>query len=231
MEVFDAAWREADDTLRTSIWVVYGLIGLTRLGEWPVEVDRFAAYLNRSVEDAVALVDQYSGVLFTAQVGDGVIALDLARPAALRRRTMLIGDRRIPVSGCAPDLFEIASVLDVGFTVEDTCPATGVPIRVEFVPPVHRADLVATVDPVDTVVALDPRVFGQASDLTPEQIDASLCVQMPFFANANAAHSWLSAHPSRRVCPARQMYQLDIITYHRDVLRPEITAQLAPGRA
>lgn len=44
---FDAAWREGGERLPTLVRVVNGLIGLSRLGEHPVEVDRFAAYLDR----------------------------------------------------------------------------------------------------------------------------------------------------------------------------------------
>jgi alkylmercury lyase len=217
---FDAAWREADQKLRTLIRVVYGLIGLTRLGERPVEVDRFAAYLERPEDEAIALIEEHSSALFTAHVRDGLITLDLSRPEALRRRHVRIGDRRIAMSGCAPDLFQIAALIDTPFQVEDTCPTTGVPIRVDVAPP----DRVDAVDPADTVVALDPRLIGQASAMTPEQIDVNLCVQMPFFANAEAARGWLAAHPARRVCPVGQVSQLKIIRYGRDVLRLLVAA-------
>jgi Alkylmercury lyase len=93
------------------------------------------------------------------------------------------------MSGCVPDLFQIAAVLDTPFQVEDSCPTTGTPIRVDFVPPHHRADLVDAVVPAETVVSLDPRLLGQTSTMTPEQIDTNLCVQMPFFANPDAAQS------------------------------------------
>lgn len=217
---FDTEWREADERLRTLIRVVYGLIGLTRLGEHPVEVDRFAAYLELPTDEAIALIDEQSGALFTARVRDGLITLDLSRPEALQRRHVRIGERRIAMSGCAPDLFQIAAVIDTPFQVEDTCPTTGVPIRVDFSPP----DRVDVVDPTDTVVALDPRLLGQASTMTSEQIDVNLCVQMPFFANVDAAANWLAGHPARRVCPVRQMSQLEIIGYVRDVLRPQVAA-------
>ena len=36
--------------------------------------------------------------------------------------------------GCAPDLPAYAAVVDVPFHVEDTCAATGTPIRIDFVP-------------------------------------------------------------------------------------------------
>jgi hypothetical protein len=148
----------------------------------------------------------------------------LDRPNALRRRRLTIGERRIAMSGCAPDLFQIAAVLDTPFRVEDTCAATGAPIRVAFAPPDHRSDLVDAVDPADTVVALDPRLLGQTSTLTPEQIDANLCVQMPFFANPGAARTWLADHPAGRAIPVRDMARLELIAYVRDVLRPRAAA-------
>lgn len=219
---FDAAWREVDERLRTLVNVVYGLVGLTRLGEHPVEVDRFAAYLDRPADEAIALLEEQSGALFTARVDGGLIGLDLDRPEVLRRRHVRIGARRIAMSGCAPDLFQIAAVLDTPFQVEDTCPTTGVPIRVDFSPPDRRGDLIDAVDPADTVVALDPHLLGQTSTMTAEQIDANLCVQMPFFANPDAARSWLAGQPARRVCPVRRMARLEIIGYVRDVLRPRV---------
>jgi hypothetical protein len=221
---FDAAWREVDERLRTMVEVMYGLIGLSRLGEHPVEVERFAGYLDRPTSDALALLDTHSGALFTTHIRDELITIDLTRPDALRRRHLRIGERRIAMSGCAPDLFQIAAVLDTPFQVEDTCPATGTPIRIDFAPPDHRADLIDAVDPPDTVVALDPRLLGQTATMTPEQIDTNLCAQMPFYANPDAAQPWLTGRPARHACPARRMAQLEVIGYARDVLRPRIVA-------
>jgi Alkylmercury lyase len=223
---FDAAWQEVGERLRTLVRVTYGLIGLTRLGEHPVEADRFAAYLSQPTDAALAALDSSSGALFTPRVHDGLITLDLARPASLRRRHVRIGQRRIAMSGCVPDLFLIAAVLDTPFQVEDTCPATDVPVQVSLAPPDHRPDLVDAVDPVDTVVALDPRLLGQASTLTPEQIDANLCVQMPFYANPDAAATWLAGHPARRACPVHDMHRLEVVGFARDVIRPSIAAHL-----
>lgn len=221
---FDAAWRESGERLPALVRVVYGLIGLSRLGEYPVEVDRFAVYLDRSVDDALEMLGEQSGALFTTRVVDGLITVDLDRPVAMRRRCVRVGDRRIAMSGCAPDLFLIAAVLDRPFQVEDTCPATGVPIRVDFTTPDRRGDLIDGVDPAGTVVGLDPRLVGLTTTMTPEQIDANLCVQMPFFASAGAAGSWLADHPARQACPVRELAQSEIVGYVRDVLRPRVDA-------
>jgi alkylmercury lyase-like protein len=222
IDAFDAAWREVDERLRGLIDVTYGLIGLSRLGERPVDVTRFAAYLDLSVDDALAQLAKQSGVLFTPRVHDGLITLDLDRPDSLQRRHLRIGERRIAMSGCAPDLFQIAAVLDTPFQVEDTCSTTGVPIRVTFAPPDQHADLIAAVDPADTVVALDPRLLGQTATMTPEQIDNTLCVQPPFFANPDAARDWLATHPTGHTCPVRQLARLELIGYLRDVVRPRV---------
>jgi hypothetical protein len=125
------------------------------------------------------------------------------------------------MSGGAPDLFQIAAVLDTGFQVEGTCPTTEATIRVEFVPPDHEESLVAAVEPATTVVALDPGLLGQTSATTPQQIDTNLCVQMPFYANSAASQGWLAGHPARRVCPVRHIHQLEIIGFVRDMVRPQ----------
>lgn len=223
---FDAAWRAVDERLRTLVRVTYGLIGLTRLGEHPVEVDRFAADLDQPPEKALAALGSSSGALFTPRVHGGLITLDLTRPASLRRRHIRIGQRRIAMSGCVPDLFLIAAVLDTPFQIEDTCPTADMPIHVTLTRPDHSADLVGAVDPADTVVALDPRLLGQASTLTPGQIDTNLCVQMPFYANRDAAATWLAGHPARRVCPVRDMHKLDVVGFARDIIRPAIAAHM-----
>jgi hypothetical protein len=85
IEGFDTAWRQVDEKVRSMMRVMYGLIGLSRLGEHPVEVARFAAYLDRTADEAIALLDDSGGALFTPRVDDGLITVDLDRPVALRR--------------------------------------------------------------------------------------------------------------------------------------------------
>lgn len=121
-------------------------------------------------------------------------------------------------SGCAPDLPMFAAVLDVPFRVEDTCPATGVPIRVEFVP-----GGVSRVDPPGAVAAvLPPELIREHGPASIELIDANVCAYQPFFASADAATGWLAAHPGGRVFTPAEMFQTSIVTYYRDNLRPLI---------
>lgn len=71
-------------------------------------------------------------------------------------------------SGCAPDLFAFAAVLDVPFRVEDTCATTGKPIRIDFVPDGYQRT-----DPPETVTLL--LSVGQVATVaggTIEQVNA-----------------------------------------------------------
>jgi hypothetical protein len=45
-----------------------------------------------------------------------------------------IGDRRIGVGGCVPDIFEIARALEGPMRVETSCPVTSAAISVELTP-------------------------------------------------------------------------------------------------
>jgi alkylmercury lyase-like protein len=126
-----------------------GLVGLTRLGERPAPLERLAAIVDRSAVETAALVRRDT----TARIIEGgLIHRDEPFPGDRTLRTLYVGDREVPMkSGCAPDLFGIAAVLDVPFRVEDTCAATGAPIRVDFVP-----DGLERVDPPDAVTVLLP---------------------------------------------------------------------------
>ena len=39
-----------------------------------------------------------------------------------------------------------------------------------------------------------------------EEVDASVCVQMPLFASAEAEKGWLGTHPGSRVLPVRDVW-------------------------
>lgn len=81
---------------------------------------------------------------------------------------------------------------------EATCPVTGTTITVNFTP-----DGVADVQPADAVVAaIHPGTVPEAAQLTDRRrVDAEVCVQQTFFANAEAAQSWLDRHPGGRIMP------------------------------
>jgi hypothetical protein len=193
--------------------LVYGLSGLTRLGEHPAPLDRLALVLGRTEDETAALVRDNT----TARIDDGLVHWDDPFPGDHLRRTLHVGDREVPMrSGCAPDLPLLAAVLDVPFRVEDSCPVTGVPIRIDFVP-----DGVERVDPPTTVVPLLAlrdirRVMGGSF----EQIDATVCTYQPFFASAHAAEGWLHDHPGGRVFAIADMFRRPWHAYFRDSLRP-----------
>lgn len=129
-EEFDRGWLEAIEQTPSAL-VIIAMGGLTRLGLRPAPLDRLARVLDRSVTETTALVRENT----TARIQRGVIHWDDPYPGDRTRRTIHVGDREIAMnSGCAPDLFAFAAVLDVPFWVEDTCATTGQPIRVDFVP-------------------------------------------------------------------------------------------------
>lgn len=80
--------------------------------------------------------------------------------------------------------------------VEAACPVTGTAIIVEFGP-----DGVRDVQPADTVVAaVHLGTVAEAAELTDAaRVDADVCTQQTFFANAEVAAPWLERHPGGRV--------------------------------
>jgi len=213
---FEAAWRAALQQMGPTLDLMEALIGLTRLGEHRVESQRLAKVLGLSVSEAeeLALQHGWPGV----QVQNGLISLNPERAQVATRRQLRVGGRRFGFSGCAPDLLIYAAVLGPSLQVDDTCPATGKAIHVDFTP---RG--VERVDPVETVVALlnpqwlDLSVFQE--DRGIDKIDADFCVQQPFFASYDAARGWLADHPGGRVFPVREAWDLSFFNERRDALR------------
>ena len=218
---FDRKWLELV-TQHPWIEATYALIGLTRLGERPTTVERLAAALQRPQEEAIRLAWEASRVRPDEQRR---IHLDapFGGSGGPSRRKLYLGDREIAVSGCAPDLLPAAAVLEVPFRVEDTCPATGAPIRIEFVP-----GGVERVDPAQAVVAMvSPKVASEYGEAEIEQVNQNLCSQQPFFASTDAAQGWLAAHPGGRVFSVRELVNWPFFTHARDTWRPRILANAA----
>jgi hypothetical protein len=121
LQEFDHKWLEAME--RTPlVRAVVGLTGLTRLGEHPATLDRLAAIVDQPVEETTALVRRELG----ARIDDGMVYWDDPYPGDQARRIVHLGDRQVAMgSGCGPDVFMFAAVLDVPFQVEKTCPVTG----------------------------------------------------------------------------------------------------------
>jgi alkylmercury lyase len=200
----------------TAEWVTAGMavIGLTNFGEHPVQSARLAEVLGRPVSEAEALARRWGwpGTL----VEDGLITVNPERAKSAPRRRLQIGDRRFGVTGCAPDVFYYAPLVRPSLQVEETCPVTGTLIRIVFTP-----SRVEHVDPAGAVLPMaDDCQSTLASSGTAagdiEDLDASMCVQSPFFASAEAAQGWLDTHPGGRVLPVRKVWDLSIFRDWRD---------------
>lgn len=217
MDDFDRAWVDGVAQVK---WLeaAYALIGLTRLGERPTTVRQLAAALAVPEPEAVKLAWRASRV----RPQDGQFRLDTPWPGASPRRRLVIGDRDLSVSGCAPDVFAVAAVLDVPFRLDDTCPTTGTPIRVWFAP----RGVEQTEPPEAVVVLLAPAQLGQLAEMEVEQINTDVCVQQPFFSSAQAAQGWLDDHHGGRVFTVTETAARPFFAYMRDTWRPRILANL-----
>jgi hypothetical protein len=214
LEEFDQGWVAALESTPFARLIV-GLAGRTRLGERPAPLTRLAALVGRPAAETEALVREAT----SAHVEGESVHWDDPFPGEHVRRTLYVGGREIPMrSGCAPDLFVFAAVLDVPFHVEETCAVTGRPIRVDFAP-----DGCERVDPPETVSVLMP--VGRLQESTTgllEDIDTRVCAHQPFLASAQAADPLLAAHPGSRAFTVREMFERPFVAHYRDHLRPLI---------
>jgi len=192
-------------------WVIvtFAVIGLTNFGEYPVQSTRLAEILGGSVSEAEALAQQWG--FPGTRVEDGLISVDPERAKAAPRRQVRIGHRQFGVTGCAPDVFGYAPLVRPSLQLEETCPTTGTPIRLEF-----TSDRVVRVEPASTVLPLSPQLRDQIEGMSIEDIDANVCVQAPFFSSAEAAQGWLAAFPDGRVFPVREAWDLSPISDNRN---------------
>jgi hypothetical protein len=210
---FDRAWQDAIEQLPAP-GMVTALAGLTRLGERPASLARLAAIIGMSTTDTRKLCREYLSVV----IDEDTIRWDPPVPGDETRRTLYVGDREIPMRrGCAPDLFAYAAVLDSSFRVEETCPATGRTIQVDFVPGGYRR-----VDPPGTVTVLLPPQHLLAAGGIFAEIDHNVCARQPFYASAQAARSRLPASHGSRTFTVAEMFDRPFVTYLRDHLRPLI---------
>jgi alkylmercury lyase len=224
---FVAGW---DTRLRENEQLPVGvaLLALTNFGERPVPSARLAEVLGRSVSEAEARAQGHCSTGAPVEdpivrVQDGLITFDNPeRAQSAPRRVLQIGDRRFGMTGCAPDIFLYAPLVRPSLQVEETCPATGTPIRLVFTPRgVDSADPAGVVVPI-----LPPQEFDRLKGIRSlKDIDASFCAQCPFYSSAQAAQGWLAAHPGGRVFPVRQAWDL---SFHR-VWRDRMSALLNLG--
>ena len=197
-----------------SAWgnVALAVIGLTNYGERPVQSTRLAQILGRDVREAEALAQRWG--MPGTQVEDGFIDLDPQRAKAASRRQVRIGHRQFGVTGCALDVLYYAPLVRPSLQLEETCPTTGTPIRLEFTP-----NHVVRVEPASTVVPiLNPQALDQIEGMSMEDIDANVCVQGPFFSSAQAAQGWLATHPGGRILPVREAWDLSPLSEYRERL-------------
>lgn len=194
---FDASWREMLLRQGDLLDVVAAVIRLTGGGAHPVRIGALSAAVDRPVDEIRRLVEQADAGLRSLRTGhDGDrVWLDLAS-ADRARFWYEIGDRRIGVGGCGPDIFEVARALDGPMRVAATCPITGAAVSLDF-----ARHGVRTVRPADTVVAaVHLGTVAEAAVLADAaRVDADVCTQQTFFANRQVARAWLDRHPGGRV--------------------------------
>ncbi len=193
---FESAWQEV--MIHPLVVVGSALLKLTGMGEHPIEIERLAAAIGRSPEEAVALARQWT----RARVADGLIHLDMESSPFSRYRVE-IGTRVMHIGGCAPDLFFAVLATGMSIRVESICPTTGTTIRVALSP-----DGVELVEPPSTVIAIiNPRAQEFQGVENIEEVDADVCSQQPLFASAEAAASWQASHPDGRIYPVAEVFE------------------------
>lgn len=198
-EAFDAAWSTFFQQQRDKLNVVNATVRLTEGGAHPAASAQVAALAGQPVDRVHQLVEEADGGMPSLHIWHDAdqVWLDFAT-SETPRFWYHIGDRRIGVAGCAPDIFGVARALNAPMRAEATCPATGTWITVDFTP-----DGVQAVDPSDAVVAvMDLNTVPEAAKLVDSAtVDAEVCTQQVFFANADAATAWLDRNPRGRVMP------------------------------
>lgn len=195
---FDAAWGIVGQQYQPAIQVTSALIKLSGGGERPVKVEQLAAANDRPVDETLALARQFLKV----NLQDGLVHLDLSAAGTSARYRLQTGARTIDAGGCAPDIVWIALLAGMPIHAEATCPATGIPIRVDFTP-----DNVERVEPPSTVIAVISPLAPQLQQLSSrEQAEADVCPQQPFFASTEAAADWQAQHPAGRIFLVRELF-------------------------
>jgi len=196
LEEAAALWRDVFVQLKPQVDLVKALLVLTDVGARPVIVDDLAKALGRSVDETERLIGDLAWPWVKAVAEDGQVRLELVSTDPKPRYLYRIGDRVIPVGGCAPDAFVAAHVLGRPMEVESSCPSTGPPIRVAF-----RDGGTVRVEPPTAVVAvIDPRTAPEALTFTDaDEIDADICLRQPLFASPDGARDWLDRQPGGQI--------------------------------
>ena len=191
------------------------VIGLTNFGERPVPSARLAEVLGRPVSEAEALARRWGWP--GTRVEDGLITVNPERAKSATRRHVQIGDRRLGVTGCGPDIFFYAPLVRPSLHVEETCTVTGTPIGIVFTPRgVGHVEPAGAVVPMFDLPECMSGVEEAAGGGDIEDLDATMCSQVPLFASAEAAQAWLADHPGGRVLPIREAWDLSFFRDWRD---------------
>ncbi len=203
-EDLEELWRDVFIQLRPTIDLVGALLELTDVGVRPVRIDDLAKALGRSVAETQRLIRDLAWPWVKAVSESGQARMELVSTDPNPRYRYRIGDRVIPVGGCAPDAFVAAHVLRRPMQVETSCPSTGTPIRIEF-----GNDGTVRAEPSTAVVAvIDPRTAPQALTFTDaDQIDAEICLRRPLFASADAVPDWLNREPGGQILTVDELQQ------------------------
>lgn len=209
-----ARWRRitTDDTAG-QYTTAFALIGLTNFGERPVPSTRLAEVVGLSVSEVEARVQ---GGWPGTRVEDGFISVNPERVPLAPRRQLQIGDRRFGLTGCAPDVFLYAPLVRPSLQLEETCPATGTPIRIVFAPSGVESVPSGAVVPMPHPQELDQPESGFDVEECRTDLDGNLCSQCPFYSSAEAAEGWLAVHPGGRVFPVREAWDLRFLRDWRD---------------
>jgi alkylmercury lyase len=203
-EDLEGLWRDVFTQLRPTIDLLGALLELTDVGLRPVSIDDLAKELGRSPADTERLIRNLAWPWVKAVSENGHARVELVSTDPNPRYRYRIGDRVIPVGGCAPDAFVAAHVLRRPMQVETSCPTTGTPIRVEF-----GGDGTVRAEPSTAVVAvIDPRTAPEALTFSDAaQVDAEICLRQPLFASADAVPDWLKRQPGGQILTVDELQQ------------------------
>ena len=174
-----------DAAFLSSVDGIHALPDLLRLlarGE-PVDVGELAEVAGAAGADLGRVVRAQPGAEWDADerlVGFGLTQ----RPTGYR---FLVAGKTL-YTWCASDTLFFTVILGEHTVAESTCPATGLPIRLELTP-----EAVTSVTPPGAVVSQRHR-----QDLVGN-LRSDVCDHGYFFASANAAGDWLAAHPDGQV--------------------------------
>ena len=194
---FDSAWQEEFAQFLPQLKLTTALIKLTGMGEHPVAVEQLAAAIGRSPQETVALAQQWGRV----RLADEHIFF-APEDSPFARYHLQVGARALDTGGCAPDIFWSVLAAEIPIQVDSTCPATGLPIRVELSP-----QGVERVEPPGAVVTmLHPRAQVIQEMQNAEDADANVCSQQSFYSSAEAAAHWLASHPGGRIYPVVEFF-------------------------